>query len=55
MYATTTALAQISTTLSDTGLMLVAVIAAVLAAWVGLVGLGFLKRKISHYVAGRKF
>jgi len=55
MYATSTALAQVTSTLADVGIFLVAVIAAVLAAWAGLTGLGFLKRKVSHYVAGRKF
>jgi hypothetical protein len=55
MYATTTALAQITSTGTDVGVLIAAVVALVFAGWAALTGVGFLKRKISHYVAGRKF
>jgi hypothetical protein len=55
MYATTTALTQISSSASDVGLLVAAVVALVFTGWAALTGLGFLKRKVSHYVAGRKF
>jgi len=55
MYATTTALAAISSAASDIGLFLVLSIGIVLAAWASLTGLGFFKRKASKYVTGRKF
>lgn len=55
MYATTTALAQISSTGVDIGLVVAAVVALVLGGWAALTGVGFLVRKISHYVSGRKF
>jgi len=55
MYSTTTALAQIASTGTDIGLVVAAVVALAFAGWVGLVGVGFLKRKLGHYVTGRKF
>jgi len=55
MYATSTALAQIASTGSDIALVLTAVVAAVMGGWAALTGVGFLKRKVAHYVAGRKF
>lgn len=55
MYATTTALAQIASTGADIGLLVAAVVALVFVGWASLTGVGFLRRKISHYIAGRKF
>jgi len=55
MYATTTALTQIASSASDIGLVIAAVVASVMVGWAALTGVGFLKRKVSHYVAGRKF
>lgn len=55
MYATSTALAQIQSTATDIGLLIAAVVALVFTGWAALTGLGFLKRKVSHYIAGRKF
>jgi len=37
------------------GVVLLAAITALLAAWAGLVGLGFGKRKATKYVTGKKF
>jgi len=55
MYATSTALAQVSTTSTDIGLFIVLAVGIIFAAWASLTGIGFFKRKVSHYVAGRKF
>jgi len=55
MYGTTTALAQISSTGVDIGLVVAAVVGLVFTGWVGLTAVGFLKRKLGHYVTGRKF
>jgi len=55
MYGTSTALATVSSTASDVGLFIVLAVGIILAAWASLTGLGFFKRKVSHYVAGRKF
>lgn len=55
MYSTTTALAQIASTGTDIGVVVAAVVALVFAGWVGLIAVGFLKRKLSGYVTGRKF
>jgi len=54
MYGTTTALAQISTTLADTGLLVAAVIGSIAVGVVALMGLGFLFRHLKK-VIGRKF
>jgi len=55
MYATSTALGQIASTGSDIGILIGAGVALVLGGWAALTGVGFLRRKASHYVAGRKF
>jgi len=55
MYSTSTALTQITSTGTDVGLVIAAVVGLVFTGWAALTGLGFLKRKVSHYVAGRKF
>jgi len=55
MYATTTALAQITSTGTDLGLLIGAVVVLVLGGWAALTGVGFLRRKLAHYIAGRKF
>jgi len=55
MYATSTALASVQAAGADIGLLIAAVVTIVLAGWAALTGLGFFKRKVSHYVSGRKF
>jgi len=55
MYSTSTALAQITSTGSDIGVLVGATVVLVLGGWAALTGVGFLKRKIGHYIAGRKF
>jgi len=55
MYSTSTALSQIASTASDIGLVVAAAVATVMVGWAALTGVGFLRRKASHYVAGRKF
>jgi len=37
------------------GTVVLLVVTAVIAAWAGLVGLGFGKRKATKYVTGKKF
>jgi len=55
MYATSTAIAQIASTGADIGLVVGATVASIMVGWAALTGVGFLKRKVSHYIAGRKF
>jgi len=55
MYATSTALSVISSSATDVGLLVAAVVLSILTGWAALTGVGFFKRKVSHYVAGRKF
>jgi len=55
MYATSTAIAQIASTGTDIALVIGAVVASVMVGWAALTGVGFLRRKVAHYVAGRKF
>jgi hypothetical protein len=55
MYATTTALAAVNVAATDVGLFIALVVGIIFTAWAGLTGLGFFKRKATHYVAGRKF
>lgn len=55
MYSTTTAAAQIATSLSDTGTLVGLVIASIAFGAVALMGLGFLFRHIKKWITGRKF
>lgn len=55
MYATTTAITAITSAGTDIGLLVAAVVTTILAGWAALTGVGFFKRKVSHYVSGRKF
>jgi len=55
MYSTSTAITQITSTGTDIGLVIAAVVGLVFTGWAALTGLGFLKRKITSYVSGRKF
>jgi len=55
MYGTSTGLAQVNATITDIGLFLVLVVGAIMGAWASLTGLGYFKRKVQHYIAGRKF
>jgi len=54
MYGTSTALAQIATTLTDAGLLIAAVIGSISVGMIALMGLGFLFRHVKK-VIGRKF
>jgi len=54
MYGTTTALTQITGSLTDTGTLVTAVVASIAVGLVALMGLGFLFRHIRK-ILGRKF
>jgi len=54
MYGTSSALAQISQSLSDSGLLVTAVIASIAVGIIALMGLGFLFRHLRK-ILGRKF
>lgn len=54
MYGTTTALTQISASLTDAGTLVTAVIASIAVGLIALMGLGFLFRHIRK-ILGRKF
>jgi len=47
--------AAITSAFSDIGLLIALAVATVLAAWAGLVGLGFGIRKATKHVTGKKF
>jgi hypothetical protein len=55
MYSTSTALSVIASSATDIGVLVAAVVLSILTGWAALTGVGFFKRKVSHYVAGRKF
>jgi len=55
MYATSTVLSQLASSFTDTGTILTATLAAILAGAVALLGLGFGWRHLKKYVTGRKF
>lgn len=55
MYSTTTAAAQIATSLSDTGTLVGLVVAAISFGAIALMGLGFLFRHIRKWITGKKF
>lgn len=52
-YASSTA--AINSALLGIGALIAIVVAAVVAAWGALVGLGFAKRKVTKHVTGKKF
>jgi len=54
MYGTSTALTQITQSLSDVGLLVAAVVASIAVGLIALMGLGFLFRHIKK-ILGRKF
>jgi len=54
MYGTSTALAQITQSLTDTGLLIAAVIGSIAVGMVALMGIGYLFRHIRKLL-GRKF
>lgn len=55
MWDAASTTAALSTGYAAIGVVLLAAITAVVAAWAGLVGLGFGKRKATQYVTGKKF
>jgi len=55
MWTAASTTAVIATMLTDTGTILVAVIASVLGGAIGLMGLGFGYRHLKKYITGRKF
>jgi len=55
MYDVASSSAQIAATLTDVGIVIALVVAAVLGGWAALVGLGFLTRKVTKKVTGSKF
>jgi len=54
MYGTSSALTQIAQSLSDTGLLVAAVIGSIAVGLIALMGLGFLFRHLRKII-GRKF
>jgi len=55
MWDTASTTAALTDAYASIGVVILAVVTAVLAAWAGLVGLGFGKRKATKYVTGKKF
>jgi len=55
MWDTASSTAAINTAYAAIGVLIALSITAVLAAWAGLTGLGFAKRKATKYVTGKKF
>jgi len=55
MYSIANAVTNVGTMFTDTGTILVAVIATILVGAVALLGLGFGFRHLKKYVTGRKF
>jgi len=55
MYGTSTALTQLQSTGTDIGTLIAASVVLTLGGWAALTGVGFARRKIAHYVSGRKF
>jgi len=55
MWVAASTTAAMATAFTDTGTILVATIATILAGAVALLGLGFAFRHLKKYVTGRKF
>jgi len=55
MYSASNVVTQLGNIFTDTGTILVAVIATILVGAVALLGLGFGFRHLKEYVTGRKF
>jgi len=55
MFDVASSSAAITSAYADIGVLILVVVTAVLAAWAGLVGLGFAIRKATAKVTGRKF
>jgi len=55
MYSIASSTADVTTLLSNSGIVIAAVVGSVLIGWVALVGVGFAKRHIQKYLTGRKF
>jgi len=55
MWSATSTTAALGDAFADIGIVLVMVVAAILAAWAGLVGLGYGIRKAKSYITGKKF
>jgi len=55
MWVAASTTAALASVFSDTGIILTAVLASILAGAVALLGLGFGWRHLKKYVTGRKF
>lgn len=55
MWGVASSSAALTAGFADIGTLIALTVAVVIAAWAALVGLGFGKRKATHYVTGRKF
>jgi len=55
MWDTASTTAVLTTAYTAIGTVILLTVTAVLAAWAGLIGLGFGKRKATKYVTGKKF
>jgi len=55
MYDVASSSAALTSAYGDIGVLIALTVTTVIAAWAALVGLGFGKRKATHYVTGKKF
>jgi len=55
MWGVASTTAALSTAFTDTGTILAAVVATILAGLIALLGLGFGVRHVRKYITGRKF
>lgn len=55
MWDSASTTAVLTTSFASIGVAIALTVTAVLAAWAGLVGLGFGKKKATKYVTGKKF
>jgi len=55
MFTAASSSAALTSAFTDVGIVIAIAIAAVLAAWAGLTGLGFGLRKAKKYVTGKHF
>lgn len=55
MFATSTAITEVTTLITNLGLVIAGVVTSILALYSALLGLGWGVRKFRAYVSGRKF
>jgi len=55
MYDVASSSAALTGAYASIGTLIALAVTAVIGAWAALVGLGFGKRKATHYITGKKF